>query len=127
MKGPDPAMALADKQIHHSIAQPHTGAWEHADHSVVVQLSTYPVASTWYAECLELTLLTRGATPDEAVNDLRDQIVSYIRTVVEKGWEQECIPRPASMRHRLRLFARIAFARVRRRRVSTVTEAYPLH
>jgi len=48
-----------------------------------------------YAECLDLDIITRGDTPEEAIARLQEDVYWYIATVLSKESSEGLIPRPA--------------------------------
>ncbi|HID87075.1 MAG TPA: hypothetical protein EYP55_06800 [Anaerolineae bacterium] len=68
---------------------------------------TYKDRDGYYAICLDLTLIDKRDTLEEAVAALDENIIGYLETVRSNKWEQELIPRPVPRRewlHFYRLF-----------------------
>lgn len=79
---------------------------------LTVRVYTYRRDGRWYAEAPRLSLMTEGASEDEAVKCLIEQIVAYVRTVLTRGWFDR-LDRPASLRHRAGLWVRVALGKLR--------------
>jgi predicted RNase H-like HicB family nuclease len=56
------------------------------------------------AVCLELNVASQGKTIEEAKKNLQEAVELYLEDVLEAGDEQEFIPRPASMKERIKFF-----------------------
>ena len=68
---------------------------------------TYQDNDSYYAVCLDLNLIDKRDTLEEAVAALDENIVGYLEAIRSNNWEQELIPRPVSRRewlHFYRLF-----------------------
>lgn len=68
---------------------------------------TYRDNGDYYAVCLDLNLIDKRDTLEEAIAALDENIVGYLEAVRSNDWEQELIPRPAPRRewlHFYRLF-----------------------
>jgi hypothetical protein len=78
-----------------------------------VELLAYPKGGRWYAECTDLAIQAVGATEEEAFGCLMEQLVSYVRTAISRGWLDQ-LHRPTSWRHRLEVRLRVALAKLRR-------------
>ena len=68
--------------------------------SLVVRCMVYPDHGEYAAECIDLDIMARGATPHEVFQSLHDAMRGYIKTVL-KGDFEGLVPRPAPMSHRL--------------------------
>jgi hypothetical protein len=79
---------------------------------LTVRMYTYLRDGRWYAEAPKLSLMTEGASEDEAVQCLMEQTVAYVRTVLTHGWFDR-LYRPVSFPHRVELWARVALGKVR--------------
>ena len=55
----------------------------------------------WYAECLDLDLLTARPTIQEAYREILIEIEMYMRTAVESGEWSKYFPREAPLGHRI--------------------------
>ena len=55
----------------------------------------YRAPDGWYADCLDLMLLTKRETLQGAMQALEEQVLLYVESVTEHGDEQQAIPRPA--------------------------------
>jgi predicted RNase H-like HicB family nuclease len=52
----------------------------------------------YYAVCLDLLLIVRRDTIDEAINELQRVITGYLEDAyVEGGWDEDLLPRPAPL------------------------------
>jgi len=51
----------------------------------------------YIAYCLDLTLIGKGKTMREAIDDLEEAISGYLESVYELGWENDLIPRRARL------------------------------
>ena len=58
----------------------------------------------YYAICLDLMLIARRDTLDEAVNELQEVILGYLESAYAGGWEKDLIPRPAPREDWLRYY-----------------------
>jgi hypothetical protein len=81
---------------------------------ITVRIYTYLNGGRWYAEAPKMSLMTEGASEDEAVRCLVEQIVAYVRTVVSHGWFDR-LYRPVSPIHRARLWVKVGLAMLRLR------------
>ena len=57
----------------------------------------YREGDGYYAECLDLTLLTKRETMQEAVDDLQEVILGYLESVCANSDEKALIPRRAPL------------------------------
>lgn len=65
----------------------------------------YKAASGRYlADCLDLTLMGEGATPQQAMADLEETILGYLEAVYASGEEDTFIPRRALLYRWLRFY-----------------------
>ena len=69
---------------------------------------TYQDSGGYYAVCLDLNLIDRRDTLEEAIAALDENIVGYLEAIRSNNWEQELIPRPVSRREWLH-FYRLSF------------------
>jgi len=68
---------------------------------------TYQDRGGYYAVCLDLALIDKRDTLEEAVAALDENVIGYLETGRSNDWEQELVPRPVSRRewlHFYRLF-----------------------
>lgn len=79
---------------------------------ITVRIYTYVRDGRWYAEAPKLSLMTEGASEEEAVRGLVEQTVAYVRTVVAREWFDR-LYHPVSFPHRAGLWARVALAKLR--------------
>lgn len=103
--------APADVQSHPSDANPNG--------SITLELRVYLYVrdGRWYADAPKLALMTEGASEDEALQCLLEQVAAYVRTASRHGW-MDRLHRPATLRHRLWLQAQLLLAKVRHRPAS---------
>lgn len=66
-----------------------------------------------YAECLDLDIITKGATPEEAIGRLQEDMYWYIQTVLSGGSSEGLIPRPAPWRSWVRYYLHLSGCRLR--------------
>jgi len=59
---------------------------------------------TWYAHCIDLTLDAEGETYSQARQNLDRVIISYLRTVFDKGLQDELVPRPSPLSFKIEYF-----------------------
>lgn len=76
---------------------------------------SYKEGSGFYAECIDLNLLSRGNTREEAVIRLQEQMFSYVATAFE-GSTKGLIPRRAPISSFVRYYLTVAKDRLFRRR-----------
>jgi hypothetical protein len=65
-----------------------------------------------YAECLDLDIITKGATPEEAIGRLQEDMYWYIQTVLSGGSSEGLIPRPAPWRSWVRYYLHLSGRRL---------------
>ena len=65
---------------------------------------TYQDSGGYYAVCLDLNLIDRRDTLEEAIAALDENIVGYLEAIRSNNWEQELIPRPVSRREWLHFY-----------------------
>jgi predicted RNase H-like HicB family nuclease len=56
---------------------------------------------TYFAECVDLDLLTQGASPEEAITKLQQQTVSYLE-IAFSGKIEGLVLRKSPLSHRIR-------------------------
>jgi len=61
----------------------------------VFRCFVYRDGDSYYADCLDLTLLTKRDTMQEAMADLQEMILGYLESVYAHGDEHELLPRRA--------------------------------
>ncbi len=76
---------------------------------------SYGGGDSYYAECIDLNLLARGNTREEAIIHLQEQMFSYVATVFE-GPVEGLVPRHAPLLSFIRYYLSIAGDRFFRRR-----------
>jgi hypothetical protein len=68
----------------------------HCGRILQVRCFSYGKAGVFYAECIDLNLLSRGNTQEEAIIRLQEQMFSYVATALA-GDTEGLIPRRASL------------------------------
>ncbi len=69
--------------------------------SFVLRCMVYPNKPGEYtAECVDLDIMVRASTPQQAFHELRSAIKGYLAVVVE-GETEGMLPRPSPLGHRL--------------------------
>jgi len=64
-------------------------------HLLPIRCFTYRKGGLFYAECLDLNLLTRGDSEEEAIGRLQEEMFAYVHTVLDGGSTEGLIPRKA--------------------------------
>lgn len=64
-------------------------------HILPIRCFWYRQGKTVYAECLDLDLITKGNTPEEAIGRLQEDMYWYVDTVLSGGSSEGLIPRKA--------------------------------
>lgn len=64
----------------------------------------YRKGAYYYAECLDLNLLTRADTRDEAIGSLQEAMFGYIETVFDGGPKKGLLPRRAPLSSWIRYY-----------------------
>jgi hypothetical protein len=80
---------------------------------LTIRIDSYPRHGRWYAEATDLALMAEGASEAEAIHCLIEQVIAYVRTALSRGWIDQ-LRRRASLRHRLAVRVRVAFAQLLR-------------
>jgi predicted RNase H-like HicB family nuclease len=62
---------------------------------------TYVKDGKHYAECIDLNLISRGSTQEEAIGKLQEAMFGYVETALE-GDPKGLIMRPSPLSHRIR-------------------------
>lgn len=106
-------------KVEHAASEPQAAPGR--EREIKLHIYIYPRDGRWYAECRELTLMGEGTSGQEAMSCLLQQAQLYVTTIVEHGWLDRLI-RPISMRRRAEIYARMAMARLRRRRPTSRTK-----
>jgi hypothetical protein len=83
--------------------------------TVPLRCFSYKQGSGFYAECIDLNLLSRGNTREEAVVRLQEQMFSYVATVFE-GSPEGLIPRRAPISSFIRYYLTVIRDRLLRHR-----------
>src|SRR5438270_9338064 len=76
----------------------------HCGRVLPIRCYAYKSGGRYYAECLTLNLISRGATEDEAVGRLQEAMFLHVKTAFD-GEAKGLIPRRASLSHWLRYWA----------------------
>ena len=79
----------------------------------VFRCYVYREGSGYYAECLDLTLLTRRETMQAAMSDLQEIILGYLESVYAHGDEQTLVPRHAPRYRWLEFYKQLVVHTVR--------------
>ena len=74
-------------------------------HILPIRCYWYKKSGSFYAECLDLDLITRGGTPEEAIGRLQEDMWWYVDTVLSGGSSEGLIPRKASFWNWVRYYA----------------------
>ncbi len=74
----------------------------------------YRKGDQYYAECLDLDLIARGDTEEEAIGRLQGQMFGYVHTVTEEGSAKGLIPRRAPLSSWIHYYATRTFDRLAR-------------
>jgi len=82
-------------------------------HILPIRCFYYRKGKMFYAECLDLDLLTRGETPEEAIGRLQEDMWWYVDTVLSGGSSEGLIPRRAPLWSWVRYYARRTIRRLR--------------
>ncbi len=64
----------------------------------------YQDGDLFLADCLDLMLMSQGATMQEAIRDLREMILGYLEWAEQQGQIKPFIPRPAPLRDWLKFY-----------------------
>jgi hypothetical protein len=80
---------------------------------ITLHLLFYHKGNDWYAECLDLDLLTARASVPEAYRELLTEIELYCQTAVESGQWNLYVPRRAQASHWLFYYARSIWQELR--------------
>jgi predicted RNase H-like HicB family nuclease len=63
-----------------------------------------PKAGLYFAECIDLDLLTQGATAEEAIGKLQEAMYGYLETAFAGDSTRGLVMRPSPVSHRLRYY-----------------------
>ena len=85
----------------------------HCGREMQIRCFYYKSGSKFYAQCLDLNLISRGETAEEAVGRLQEAMVGYVIAVLEGGSSKGLIPRPAPFFSWLRFYLRRIAAQAR--------------
>ena len=64
----------------------------------------YRQGENYYAECLDLNLLTRRPTVLAAMESLNEAVLCHVEAAYSQGWEKDLIPRCAPLARWLRFY-----------------------
>lgn len=80
---------------------------------LTLRVRIFRKGENWYAECIDLSLITRRPTADDALKALYEQALVYLNDAWQSGDWNEVVPRPASWRRHFwyYLAAALDFAR----------------
>lgn len=81
-------------------------------HILPIRCYYYRKGGVFYAECLDLDLVTRGQTPEEAIGRLQEDMWWYVDTVLSGGSSERLIPRKASFWNWVRYYAHLIVRRL---------------
>ena len=76
----------------------------HCGQILPLRCFSYGKGEAFYAECIDLNLLARGNTRDEAIIRLQEQMFSYVATVFEGDGTEGLIPRRAPLTSFIRYY-----------------------
>jgi len=76
----------------------------HCGHLLPLRCFSYGKGEAFYAECIDLNLLARGNTRDEAISRLQEQMFSYVATVFAGDGTEGLIPRKAPLTSFIRYY-----------------------
>jgi hypothetical protein len=82
--------------------------------SITLRCFVYRQRSTglYVAECIDLDLMVKAKSAKKAMREIRDSVMGYVRVAIETGQEDQLIPRPSPLTHRLLYHTLWAAARV---------------
>lgn len=90
---------------------------------------SYRKGRYYYAECVDLDLISRGDSDEEAIGRLQEQMFGYVQTVIDGGSAKGLIPRRAPLTSWIRYYCQTAVARIvslfLRRHSTTIHPHYP--
>ena len=82
---------------------------------IPLHIRFYSRNGEWYAECLDLDLLTARASIPDAYRELLTEIELYLQSARESGTWDRFFPRPAPFSHWLRYYAASVLGEIRGR------------
>ncbi len=70
---------------HETASAPHSG--------LMIELTgvVWPEGSEWVSQCVEIDVSSFGSTPQEAIEELKDAIGSYLNTIDELGERERAL------------------------------------
>ena len=83
------------------------------EHILPIRCFWYRKGRNVYAECLDLDIITRGETPEEAIGRLQEDMYWYVQTVLSGGSSEGLIPRPAPWKSWVRYYLHQLVRRLR--------------
>lgn len=81
-------------------------------HILPIRCFWYRSGSRYYAECLDLDLITKGDTPEQAIAQLQEDMYWYVQTALS-GDTRGLLPRPASRARWIRYYLHVAWCWVK--------------
>lgn len=80
----------------------------HCGEEVALKVFTYgPRRGKYFAECIDLDLVTQGDTVEEAIVKVQEAMFGYLQTVfADNGSTKGLVLRPSPLSHRLRYYFR---------------------
>lgn len=66
-------------------------------HVLPIRCFTYRKDGRFYAECLDLNLITRGESEEEAIGRLQEEMFAYVHAVLDGGPTKGLLPRRAPL------------------------------
>lgn len=82
-------------------------------HGREIKVYIYHHGGVWYAETIDLALLARGSSADEAYGNLNEMLVTYQEVATERGQLDAAMARRASMRRSVWVHAQSLLSKVR--------------
>lgn len=64
----------------------------------------YRRGTDYYAECLDLNLLTARPTAQAAMDSLQEAVLCHVEAAYSRGWEKDLVPRRAPLARWLRFY-----------------------
>lgn len=100
-------------------------------HTLPIRCFTYRKGARFYAECLDLNLLTRGDSEEEAIGRLQEEMFAYIHAVLDGGSTEGLIPRKAPLWSWVKYYSyllrdRLVWPLTRRHRPTRIHETFNL-
>jgi hypothetical protein len=86
----------------------------HCGREMPIRCFYYKSGSKFYAQCLDLNLISRGETAEDAVGRLQESMVGYVNAVMEGGSSKGLLPRPAPFLSWIHFYLHRIASRVKR-------------